>query len=116
MTGAKDAKMQKDPIVSPQASQTPSAKTWLKGKSLERQPKIRRQECSEAQEKCSTKRVDQSISARTGLSRGVPADHEAQSQVKQKTAAKSEGIRRSRYKKDGTYRKIQDRGSGRPRA
>ena len=37
-TGAKDAKMRKDPNVSPQASQTPSAKTRLTMSSRERQP------------------------------------------------------------------------------
>ena len=37
-TGAEDAKMQKDPNVSPQASETPSATTRLTRKSRERQP------------------------------------------------------------------------------
>ena len=37
-TGAKDAKMQKDPNVSSQASQTPNAKTRLTRQSRERQP------------------------------------------------------------------------------
>ena len=44
-TGANDAKMQKDPNVSPRASQTPSAKTRFKRKSRERQPTKRCQEC-----------------------------------------------------------------------
>ena len=44
-TGAKDAKMQKDPNVSPQASQTPSAKTRFTRKSRERQSTKRCQEC-----------------------------------------------------------------------
>ena len=44
-TGAKDAKMQKDPNVGPQASLTPSAKTRLTRKSRERQPTKRCQEC-----------------------------------------------------------------------
>ena len=43
-TGAKDAKMQKDPNVSPQASQTPSAKTIFTRKSREREPTKRCQE------------------------------------------------------------------------
>ena len=40
----------------------------------------------------STTRVDASISAHTGLSVGVRIDHEAQSQVKQKTAAKVKAL------------------------
>ena len=44
-TGAKDATMQKDPNVSPQSSQTPSAKTRLKMSSRERQPMKRCQTC-----------------------------------------------------------------------
>ena len=90
----RSAKMQKDPNVRPQASQTPSAKTRLARKSHERQPTERRQEClKHEREQCgSNRRVDRSISAHTGLSRGVPADHEAQSQVKQKTAAKVKAL------------------------
>ena len=84
------AKMRKDPNVSPQASQTPRAKTRLARRSHERQPTEPRQEClKHEREQCgSTRRVDLSISAHTGLSRIVPAGHEAQSQAKQKTAAK----------------------------
>ena len=44
-TDAKDATMQKDPNVSPQSNQTPSAPTRLTRKSHERQPRKRRQEC-----------------------------------------------------------------------
>ena len=44
-TGAKETKMQKDPNVSPQASQTPSAKTILTMSSHERQPTKRCQKC-----------------------------------------------------------------------
>ena len=44
-TGAKDATMQKDPNVSPQSNQTPSAKTRLTMSSHELQPTKRRQEC-----------------------------------------------------------------------
>ena len=43
-TGVKDTKMQKDPFVSPQATQKPSAKTRVTRKSRERQPAKRRQE------------------------------------------------------------------------
>ena len=82
----RSANMQKDPNFSPQASQTPGAKTRLARKS----PTERRQEClkHEREQHGSTRRVDRSNSAHTGLSRGVPGDHEAQSQVEQKTAAK----------------------------
>ena len=84
--------MQKDLNVSPQASQTPSAKARLARKSPERQPTERRQGCLKhereravwLQQTC--RLVDQCT--HTGLIRGVPADHEAKSQVKQKTAAK----------------------------
>ena len=44
-TGAKDAKMQKDPNVGPQAGQTPIAKTRFTRKSRDWQPTKRRQEC-----------------------------------------------------------------------
>ena len=44
-TGDKDTKMQKDPNVVPQASQTPSAKTRLTMSSRERQPMTRCQTC-----------------------------------------------------------------------
>ena len=46
-TGAKDTKMQKDPNVNPQSSQTPSAKTRLTMSSRERQPMERCQMCLE---------------------------------------------------------------------
>ena len=42
----RSAKMQKDPNISPQASQTPSAKARLARKSRERQPTKRCQKCS----------------------------------------------------------------------
>ena len=77
----RSAKMQKVPNISPQASQTPSAKTGLTRKSHERQPTERRREC-------------------------LKHDHEAQSQVEQETAAKGDDTRRSRQKKDGTYSKF----------
>ena len=85
-TGAKDAKMQKDPNVSPQASQTPSERTRFTRKSCERQSTERRREClkHEREQYGSTRRVDQSISAHTGLSRGVPADHEVNKKQVQK--------------------------------
>ena len=96
----RSAKMQKDPNVSPQASQTPSAKTRLAIKSHERQPTERQA-------------PHRSISAHKGL--GVPADTEAQSQVKQKTAAKVKALEEGLTKKS-TYRKIQDRVNGHPGA
>ena len=83
-TGAKEATMQNDPNVSPQASQTPRAKTRLTRKSLERQPTKRCQECLKHERESSKAPPDvqTSRSVHTCLSRGVPADHEAQSQVK----------------------------------
>ena len=56
----------------------------------------------------SIRRVDWSGSAHTGLSRGVPGDHEAQSQVKPKTAAKVKVLGRCLTRR---ALRIHDRGS-----
>ena len=75
----------KDAERSERQCQTPSAKTRLSRKNHERQRTERRQECWKRERAVwLTRRVDQSISAHTGLSRGVPADHEVQSQVKKR--------------------------------
>ena len=84
-TCAKDAKVQKDPNVSPQASQTPSAKTRFTRKSRERQPMkgCQRWWRHEREQYDSTRHVDWSISAHTGLS-----SRRARRPAKRKTAAK----------------------------
>ena len=73
-TGAKDAKMQRDPKVSPQSGHTPSAKTIFTRKSRERQPTKLAPGVLEARERerepqGSTKCVDRSISAHISESR-----------------------------------------------
>ena len=110
----RSAKVHRDLNVSPQASQTSSAKTRFTRKSHERQPRKRRQECEKHERESSVappRRVDWSISAHTGLRRGVAADHEARSQGQTKDSCKSEGTRRRLHKKDDTYRRIHNRGS-----
>ena len=88
----RSAKKQKCQNVSPQASQTPSAKTRLTMSSQERQPTKRCQKClKHERESC---KAPTGRSAHTHLRRGVPADHEAQSQVKKKDSCKREGTQR----------------------
>ena len=110
-----DARMQN---VSPQASQTPRAKTRLTRKSRERQPTKRRQECLKHERDKAPPDVWTGRSVHTCLSRGVPADHEGLSQVKEKrkSSCRSEGTQRKPHPKERLYSKIQERGKGRPRA
>ena len=110
--------MQKDPNVSPEASQAPSAKTRPARKSHERQPTERRQEClkheREREQYGSTRRVDRSISAHTGLSRGVPADHEAQRQVKTEDSCKKvKALEEGLIRKTVRVGKFRNRGDAR---
>ena len=87
--------------------------------SHERQPTERRQEClkHESEQYGTTRRVDRSISAHTDLSRGVPADHDAQSQVKKKDSCKREDTRRRPHPKERVYTaKFKKRGNCSPRA
>ena len=92
----RSAKIRKDPNVSPRESQTPSAKTRLAMSSQERQPTKRCQKClkHERESKKAPPDVQTGRSVHTYLSRGVPADHEARSQVKKKDSCKRESTRR----------------------
>ena len=92
----RSAKKQKSQNVSPQASQTPSAKTGFTRQSRERQPAKRCQKCLK-HERERVKRLHQRCRPPdqcTHLSRGAPADYEAQSQVKKKDSCKREGTQR----------------------
>ena len=122
-TVAKDATMQKDPNVSPQSNQMLSAKTRLTMSSHERQPTKRRQEClkQERERVIRLHHVWTGRSVHTCLSRGVPADHEEQSQVKEEEeeACRSEGAQRKphpterRPQNKKRYRRIHNRGDAR---
>ena len=117
-TDVEDARMQKGQNVSPQASQTPRAKTRFTRKSRERQPTKHRQECLKHERDKAPPDVWTGRSVHTCLSRGVPADHEGLSQVKEmrKSSCRSEGTQRKPHPKERLYSKIQERGKGRPRA
>ena len=114
-TGAKDAKMQKDPNVSPQASQTPSAKTRVTRKSRERQPMKRCQMWwwLESEQCGSTRCVDQSICAYTGLESRRARRPRGTKPGQKKDSCKSGGTQEIPHKKTSSQN---SNAWGRPRA
>ena len=87
----RSAKMQKDPNVSPPASQTPSAKTRLARKSRERQP-TKRCVKHERELKGSTRCVDWSISAHIWVE-ACPLTTRHNARSKRETAANVKALR-----------------------
>ena len=92
MSVRRSAKMQKDPNVS---ARRQVQRHGLRERIMKGSEQNGARNAGSAREQYgSTRRVDQSISAHTGLSRGVPADHEVQSQVKKEDSCKREGTLR----------------------